>query len=235
MTAGKWQNGDQITQLKQDDEGVVMRRRTVTKGGSLSGAAHPDVKPETEYDKAVTQLATNGYAKPGYSSGYPEDAYAYADEKNGKYTGGRRAQASGYGAYADNSYGKYGQYGPVYGSKSSSSPYSKPKPAYESRSYSSKYGAPARYPVKSYSSKYGAPAYYPAKSYSSKYGTPARYYPGDAPDRYYPGDAPDRYYPGDAPDRYYPEDAPVRYPVKRPSNKYSPSAYSSGKGDQNGS
>lgn len=47
MTAGKWQNGDQITQLKQDDEGVVMRRRTVTKGGSLSGAAHPDVKPET--------------------------------------------------------------------------------------------------------------------------------------------------------------------------------------------
>ena len=235
MTAGKWQNGDQITQLKQDDEGVVMRRRTVTKGGSLSGAAHPDVKSETEYDKAVTQLATNGYAKPGYSSGYPEDAYAYADEKNGKYTGGRRAQASGYGAYADNSYGKYGQYGPVYGSKSSSSPYSKPKPAYESRSYSSKYGAPARYPVKSYSSKYGAPAYHPAKSYSSKYGTPARYYPGDAPDRYYPGDASDRYYPGDAPDRYYPEDAPVRYPVKRPSNKYSPSAYSSGKGDQNGS
>ena len=155
MTAGKWQNGDQITQLKQDDEGVVMRRRTVTKGGSLSGAAHPDVKPETEYDKAVTQLATNGYDKPGYSSGYPEDAYAYADEKNGKYTGGRRAQASGYGAYADNSYGKYGQYGPVYGSKSSSSPYSKPKPAYESRSYSSKYGAPPRnYPgVKNYTSK----------------------------------------------------------------------------------
>jgi len=39
-TSGKWQKGDQITQLKADDAQTVMRRRTVTTGGSLSGAAH---------------------------------------------------------------------------------------------------------------------------------------------------------------------------------------------------
>ena len=38
--AGKWQKGDTTTQLKTSNEGMVMSRRTVTEGGSLSGAAH---------------------------------------------------------------------------------------------------------------------------------------------------------------------------------------------------
>ena len=39
-TGGKWIQGDQITALKHDGEQTVMLRRTVTKGGSLSGLAH---------------------------------------------------------------------------------------------------------------------------------------------------------------------------------------------------
>ena len=40
VTSGRWQVGDQETQLKVDKGETVMRRRTVTQGGKLYGAAH---------------------------------------------------------------------------------------------------------------------------------------------------------------------------------------------------
>ena len=39
-TAGKYIQGDQVTQLSKDEKGVVMRRRTVATGGKLTGIAH---------------------------------------------------------------------------------------------------------------------------------------------------------------------------------------------------
>lgn len=47
ITNGKWQKGDQETQLKIGDGETVMRRRTVTMGGKLSGAAHDAPKELT--------------------------------------------------------------------------------------------------------------------------------------------------------------------------------------------
>ena len=44
LTDGKWQKGDQVTQVKADRDQTIMRRRTVTQGGSLSGAAHKAAK-----------------------------------------------------------------------------------------------------------------------------------------------------------------------------------------------
>jgi len=54
VTNGKWQKGDQVTQLQmQDKDNVVMRRRTVTEGGKLSGAAH-DADEDRIYGAAPT-------------------------------------------------------------------------------------------------------------------------------------------------------------------------------------
>jgi len=54
VTDGKWQKGDQVTQLQvQDKDNVVMRRRTVTEGGKLSGAAH-DADEHLTYGAAPT-------------------------------------------------------------------------------------------------------------------------------------------------------------------------------------
>jgi hypothetical protein len=74
MTAGKWQNGDQITQVKQDDEGVVMRRRTVTTGGSLSGAAHPDA-PKSNRNSGYGKAAANQASYPKSGSSYGQAGY----------------------------------------------------------------------------------------------------------------------------------------------------------------
>ena len=47
ITNGKWQKGDQESQLKIGDGENIMRRRTVTMGGQLSGAAHDAPKSMT--------------------------------------------------------------------------------------------------------------------------------------------------------------------------------------------
>jgi hypothetical protein len=51
LRAGKWIAGDQVTALKHDGEQTVMLRRTVTKGGQLSGLAHngPSEKLKQDY------------------------------------------------------------------------------------------------------------------------------------------------------------------------------------------
>ena len=43
-TAGKWQVGDQETSLRSHKGESVMRRRTITQGGQLTGAAHEGEK-----------------------------------------------------------------------------------------------------------------------------------------------------------------------------------------------
>jgi len=46
--SGKWEKGDTITQLKTSDQGMVMSRRTVTNGGSLTGAAHAAIHEDED-------------------------------------------------------------------------------------------------------------------------------------------------------------------------------------------
>jgi len=96
MTSGKWQEGKQINQIQASDDGVVMRRRTVTEGGKLSGAAHD---ADEGYERSA--LAPKGYthAKPQYGVGY------------GSYGGyGQKQSYGGYGqaGYGQKSYGGYG-------------------------------------------------------------------------------------------------------------------------------
>ena len=44
MSKGRWHKGDQVTQMKTDSMGMIARRRTVMRGGKLSGAAHSAYK-----------------------------------------------------------------------------------------------------------------------------------------------------------------------------------------------
>ena len=44
MSKGRWHKGDQVTQMKTDKMGMVARRRSVLRGGKLSGAAHSAFK-----------------------------------------------------------------------------------------------------------------------------------------------------------------------------------------------
>jgi hypothetical protein len=79
-TEGKFISGDQVIQLSKDKDGVVMRRRTVAKGGKLSGVLH---KPT-----------------PGYTE-RPKHGYGYGNQHG--YGGSR-----GYGSNQYDRYGGYG-------------------------------------------------------------------------------------------------------------------------------
>lgn len=71
QTAGKWISGDQVTSLKQDEEETVMRRRTVTKGGTLSGIAHNAPEKKAQLSYASENAPTRAYQNSG-SNGYDQ-------------------------------------------------------------------------------------------------------------------------------------------------------------------
>jgi len=118
-TEGKWRKGDQVVQVQQDDKGTVMRRRTITTGGKLTGAAHaPSEKygyggPRSYGGKqaygAVNDLKTvkpysgSGYGKTSSYGGYGQSYGGYGKQSYGGY--GKQS----YGGYGNQSYGGYGK------------------------------------------------------------------------------------------------------------------------------
>ncbi len=88
LTEGKWVKGDQITQLRHNKDQTVMRRRTVSEGGKLSGAAH--AKPD--YDP--TGVAQYEKTPHGGHQGHGHQGYGHQ---------GQYGQQGGY-------YDKYGRY-----------------------------------------------------------------------------------------------------------------------------
>jgi hypothetical protein len=70
VTAGEYIKGDQVTSLKHEKDTTVMRRRTVTQGGGLSGLAHnaPGNAKQLAY-APNQQTPTQTYKKNG-SNGY---------------------------------------------------------------------------------------------------------------------------------------------------------------------
>ena len=120
-TSGKYQKGDQITQLKTGKEGVVMRRRTVTTGGKLSGAAHD--APEHKIRQKPTYGRAYGGQYGAYGSygkaGYGRAGYGQYGAYRGQYGGYGKAGYGGYDSYGRRVYGGYdrgyGGYGSNYG------------------------------------------------------------------------------------------------------------------------
>ena len=88
-TEGKWRKGDQVVQVQQDDKGTVMRRRTITTGGKLTGAAHIPSSKET-------------YGGPKAYGG--KGSYGAVDDM-------KSVSAGGYGGYGHGGYGGYGHAG----------------------------------------------------------------------------------------------------------------------------
>ena len=125
LTDGKWQKGDQVTQVKADRDQTIMRRRTITQGGSLSGAAHHASKDRVNGAGLTFQQrlalakkqAARGVGLGGYGAYYGAGNYAtdikgrynpslYKPNAKGVYTGnsayqkwltGKGAQTTAYG------------------------------------------------------------------------------------------------------------------------------------------
>ena len=118
-TGGKWQKGDQVTQLKMDRDSAVARRRTVTTGGKLSGAAHID--DHTKYKSYARHHAS---PKLGHYGGKSvrvvgNGKHGYGGYRGGSPYGGKSHYGSrGYGGLhrmGGDSYGKHtGTYGSPY-------------------------------------------------------------------------------------------------------------------------
>ena len=89
-----------------------MRRRTVTAGGSLSGAAHPDAPqhqtPQLNYQDYLHSIrAKPGYADNqqafhslGYDQGYGQAGYGYGQSQAGYGQTGYGYGQAGYGSSA---------------------------------------------------------------------------------------------------------------------------------------
>ena len=67
-TGGKYVQGNQVTQLSKDKNGLVMRKRTVTVGGKLAGLAHQ--KPKYGYLDTKNSYGANRYGPKTVHSGY---------------------------------------------------------------------------------------------------------------------------------------------------------------------
>lgn len=73
LSAGKWIKGDQVTSLKHSKNESVMRRRTVTMGGGLSGLAH-NAPGKGRVQSFAARHAAKSY-KNTDSNGYTRERY----------------------------------------------------------------------------------------------------------------------------------------------------------------